>query len=196
MNNQVPSIGVMVFLFKRLALMAVLAVEGCSACAHASAFTFGTVSIETISPSADTLSFNGSTGIVNAGSTFLQTGAWTINDSGSLNQYIPFTFSDILTIDNVTRVLTFSGGLNVSPSADTLTIASLSPVIFGNMAVSFTGFSISDGNLESVPVTLTGTATAVTGEPSSLLLMGTGLLAATIWMMLRARNAVLRSRPM
>lgn len=185
----VHTIGSMQNVVKALCLVAaVMAFNSCSTFARASSFNFGAVSVGTISPSADTLSFNAASGTISAGGTFTQTGAWTINDSGSLNQYIALTFNDTVTINNITRVLTFSGGLNVTPSADTLTIAALAPVMFGDLSVSFAGFSVSDGNLETLPVTLAGSATAVTGEPSSLLLMGTGLLSMTLWMGIRART--------
>jgi hypothetical protein len=67
----------------------------------------------------------------------------------------------------------------VGAASDYLTLDALSNVAFGADSVSFAAFTSGSVSLDgqTQPVSLTGTVTSVTPEPSSLVLLGTGVLS-------------------
>lgn len=166
----------------RLYLAAIAAVLLASGSAYADTISAGAVANFTIVPSADSLSFNASTETVTVPGTFTQGGTATFNISSFANQLIPFTFVDAITVNGVTKDLTFSGENNVTPSLDTVTINALGPVEIDGDLLTFNSVSVQASSPGSLPVTLSASVTA-TPEPSSFALLSTGLLGAavTLW---------------
>lgn len=149
--------------------------------AHADSISATAVSTFTLAPSADTLSFKASSETVTDPGTFTQTGTFYIGNSSIPNQDISFTFDDVVTVDGITKTLIFNGEDVVTTGPDKLILNALAPVNFGNISLAFAPISIEGNGTvgQSVAVSLKGTvAPATTPEPSSLALLGTGMLAA------------------
>ena len=162
------------------AMPAILALAVVSVAAHASNISVTAVAsfpVTSQSPNNDNdmLSFTAASATVSYGGTFSQAGTF-------YDGYIPtnpvdaFTFDDTFTVDGVTKTLTFSGTDAPTNAFDTLTIYALGPVTFGTTNLTFGEVTavnyFSDGG---IPVSLDATVSAAP-EPSSLVLLGTGIL--------------------
>ena len=147
--------------------------------AQADTVAFSGVPTFVISPSADTYGLAAGSSTVSSGGTVTQAGTFYEGHSGNLVEDIPISFTEAVTVDGITRNLTFTGDDDVTLSYDTLTINALGPVAFGADILDFAGSTGGQGSVtSSVPLTATFTAGAVTAEPSSLTLLGTGMLSA------------------
>lgn len=161
----------------RLPLIAVVTLFSATLAAHADSVVVSSVSTIALLPSTDTLSLNAVSATVSVPGSFTQSGTFFVGNSGTLSSNIPFTFLDTFTIDGVTKSLVFSGIDAVTPATDVLTINALGATQFGSVDVSFAQFvSTPQSVFNSNSVALTGTLTSVTPEPSSIALLGTGML--------------------
>jgi hypothetical protein len=151
------------------------------AVAHADTVTFGSVSSFQISPSSDDLglSLTLTAGTVTVPGQASQAGDFLIGDSEIPNQDIAFTFQDSVTVNGQTVVLTFSGDDNITSGPDILTINALGPVFIGGDQLNFEAVTAAGAGFvgEDVSFSLTADVTPAP-EPSSIALLGTGLLSA------------------
>jgi len=150
-----------------------------SAVAHADTISTGAVSTFTLAPSSDTLTFNASAETAMDPGTFTQTGDFYIGNSPIPDQTVWFSFTDDVTVDGITKALTFNGQDAVTTGPDMLTIEALGPVGFGNEVLSFGEISaLGDGVVgQDMPITLAASVSpAATPEPTSIALLGTGIL--------------------
>jgi hypothetical protein len=88
-----------------------------------------------------------------------------------------FNITESFTVNGITVPVTFSVSDYVTNAYDTLTIAPLGPVAFGGTTLNFAGVTSTIGGPDSdAAISLNATVTS-TPEPSSLALLGTGLLS-------------------
>jgi hypothetical protein len=151
-----------------------------AAAAHADTITFGSVSPISLTPSADVLSLSAGSATVTTPGTVSQSGDLNIGNSQIPDTDVPFTFTDSVTVNGDTEILTFTGDDDVTSEADTLTINALGPVSIGGDVLNFGVMTLVGTNLGdddfSLTAIITGPPPAVP-EPSSLLLFGTGVLS-------------------
>jgi hypothetical protein len=105
----------------------------------------------------------------------------------------PVTLGFDLTLDGVTHSLSQTGTWSITPSFDSmLSFTSLSPVLFntpdGSWNVSLLGFSVGGGTLGMFTTSVQAQATP-TPEPTTLLLIGTGLIGGGIQRWRKRRNS-------
>jgi hypothetical protein len=152
---------------------------GLVAVAHADTVTFGAVSSFQLVPSADVLSLSLAGATVTVPGSASQPGDLIIGDSGSLTQDVDFTFQDSVTVNGQTVLLTFSGDDNITPGPDILTINALGPVFIGGDKLNFEAVTAAGDGSVGQDLTFSLTAdVSETPEPSSIALLGTGLLSA------------------
>lgn len=150
-----------------------------SAVAQADTISAGAVSTFTLAPASDTLTFNTSTETVTDPGEFNQSGDFYVGNSPIPDQTVWFSFTDDVTVNGITKALTFNGQDAVTTGPDMLTIEALGPVEFGNEVLSFGEISAAaDGVVgQDLPVTLAASvSSAATPEPTSIALLGTGIL--------------------
>jgi hypothetical protein len=156
-----------------------------TAAAHADTITFGSVSPISLTPSADVLSLSAGSATVTTPGTVSQSGDLNIGNSQIPDTDVPFTFTDSVTVNGNTEILTFTGDDDVTTAADTLTINALGPVSIGGDVltfgtVTFVGTDLGDNDF-SLTASVTGGGSpnipAAVPEPSALVLCGTGLLS-------------------
>ena len=139
-----------------------------------------------LSPANDslTLDLTSATSDVYSGLPFtLQTGVFSVGDSGSLAGELPFSFEDTITLGGVTQVVTISGVDYVTVPSDSLQIQGSGPIAFGDLTLTVLPFT-----LPNVPFGANDTVylqATVTPEPAALLLVVTGLAG---WGLLAARR--------
>ena len=149
--------------------------------ASAAPITLTTTSVPSfaLAPSADTLELDGGSVTFDPASSapfVFQTGVFQIGDSGDLVQNIPFSAQETVTIDGVTQMVTISGEDDITTSWDTLQIYESGPIAFGNYLLTIAPFTIADSQVgDNDPIALDGSVVAVTPEPESLVLLGTGV---------------------
>ncbi len=164
---------------RRIALLAALALTSCSLVAHADSFSTTAVAAFTVPGTANTLNFNAASATFTAPGTVVQTGqlrSATTSFTGTVN----FSFADTLTLDGVTKTITISGTDVVTNSTDTIRILASGPIQFGSLIYSLQAASAVTSTASSTAsLNLTGNVSSITPEPSSLALLGTGMLGVT-----------------
>ena len=163
-------------------LACLLSAAGSSALADTVSIT-GTSST-TLIPSSDSFVLNVKTTTFTPGTPFtLQTGTYTVGDSGGLTGTFPFSFVENVTVDGQAEAVTFTGQNLVTNSSmantDFLTIYGESVFFPGsNLTLQIQQYvspAFTVGGASAITLTAT-TTSAVTPEPSSIALLGTGLL--------------------
>ncbi len=163
-------------------LLAVLAISSAaffSVAAHADTITFAGASAD-LSPAADTLVYTGSTQnftLSFSGSTVSQVGTYMAGYSGTLTTIISFSFMEDVTIDGITKTLTFTGTDNLSQYENIITLDPLGIVQFGLVAADFHGNTRIVTDESDQPFNMV-VSLVQTPEPSSIMLCGTGVVAA------------------
>ena len=145
-----------------------------------------------LGPSSDSISLNDGTVTSDdsiLGLTTFQTGDFVIGNSSVPDQIIPFSLQDTLTLNGITEILNIAGEDDLTTTADTLSIYAGAPVVFGNEIFTLQAFSETGTAIGDMPIELQASI-APTPEPSSLVLLGTGLLAATLLATLSRRSLV------
>lgn len=147
---------------------------------------YSTTSAGPFSYAADTFSLPVQSGTLTLDNAVVTTqtinsGSYTTGDSGSFTNSQPFTLSYDLTLDGVTHTLTQSGTWMITTTMDTLGLAASSPVLFvtpsGSWEVNLDALSFSTVSFGTAPLTSQADFAPVpTPEPSSLALLGTGML--------------------
>lgn len=157
----------------RLVLAAFATVLLVAGSAYADTVSTGAVSAFTLSPSSDTLSFDALTEDVGASGTFTQTGTFYVGYSAIPNQTVPFTFTDVITVNGITQNLLFTGKDTVTSGPDVLTLYAQGPVYFGNTELDFSSYITGNGTVgQSLPVDLNVKVTDPTPEAPTLALVG------------------------
>jgi hypothetical protein len=162
----------------RLALAALASLLFVSVSAYADTISAGPVSVFTLNPSSDTLTFGASSEDVSGPGTFAQAGTFYIGDSEIPDQTVPFTFTDSVTVNGITQDLVFTGKDAVTTGPDVLTLYGLGPVYFGNTELDFSSLSVTGNGTvgQSLPVDLDATVTEPTPEAPTLALVGMALV--------------------
>lgn len=152
-----------------------------SAAAHADTISFTVNTPIDLSPSADTLSFDASTQNFTATTggpttTVFQSGLYIAGDSDTLTQVIPFSFQETVTVDGISKLLTFTGTDNVTYTENIITLDYLGYEQFGAIGLDFLGTRqiVTDHSPQNFDMSV---VLGAVPEPSSLALCGTGILA-------------------
>jgi hypothetical protein len=163
-----------------LRLLAAAAVLTTSAvAAHADNIVVSMVGPFSPTGRGDSLQYNLQFTTFNAPTTLSQTGMLeTVPGSGVYT----FSFVDNITIDSIMNAVRFTGQATLtSTGRETLTTSAVGPISFGSLLLNIPATSFS--GIGGVPVALTGNITTASvvppsqvPEPSSIALLGTGIL--------------------
>ena len=151
------------------------------------------VSSKVLGPSGDSLSLEAGSGTYDSTSGLLtfQVGDFIIGNSNIPDQAIKFWIDELLTLNGISQDLTLFGQDNVTTTSDTLTIFGGTPVIIGGQTFTLQTFSISGDDLGDYPIALQASVvTTPTPEPNSLLLVGSGLIGASLIVARRSHSAM------
>jgi hypothetical protein len=145
-----------------------------------------------LSPSADTVVLNSSSSFTTSNALFaLQTGVYSVGNSGNLTGTFPFTISENITVDGQTELVTLAGqNFVTNPSmanTDVLTIFAGPSTFFSTAGVFITTqqyMSSPFGVGGTTPFTLMATQSVSTPEPGSmsLLLLALVFLLCVHWL--------------
>ncbi len=106
----------------------------------------------------------------------IATGVFYVGNSPIAYQVIPFSFTESVTINGITKDITVFGEDNVTAAADIATIYAGDPVQFGDVTFTIDKFTSDPGGVDAfLPLNLTADVSQ-TPEPSSLWLLSTGML--------------------
>ena len=136
-----------------------------------------------INPSSDSISLNvGSATLSTPGNVIFQTGNISVGDSQIPDQVIPFSFTDIVTINGISRSLTIFGQDNVTSTADLITFSAGTPVNFGSYVFTLNSSTYSATSVgQNIPVNLSANVSAApVPEPATLPLLATGVMGAAV----------------
>jgi hypothetical protein len=116
---------------------------------------------------------------------FQQRGNFHVDFSPSVSPPHPLTLTQLITIGDVSQLVTLTGELSITPAVDTLSIFDTPAIPFkfgsrGNLFLTLQGTTESTRVIGNFPFAIAGTlsATAPTPEPASLILLVTGGAAA------------------
>jgi hypothetical protein len=138
------------------------------------------------------------TGTVN----FDEGGTFQVGISPSVSPPHALTLTQLITIGDVSRLVTQTGELSITPSIDTLSIFATPAIPFtlgsrGTVFLTFHRVTQSTRVTGQFPFTITGTlsTTAPIPEPGSLILLGTGVAVVLFRGRGRIRSRLTRSLP-
>jgi PEP-CTERM motif-containing protein len=105
-----------------------------------------------------------------------QSGTFQVGASGGVNATFPFTLSRLVTLGDVSHVVSQTGLLSITPSVNTFLLNASPRTVFnlgsqGTVAFSFAGATQSTSATGTLPFSL-GAQLSPTPEPSTLSLMG------------------------
>jgi hypothetical protein len=172
-------------LSRPFALAPVLLALGLAAASTAEASpivtTAGAVGLQTIAPSADSISLNAGSSSLSAGTgVAFQTGDFLIGNSPIPDQNISFTLSDTLTINGVTQTITIDAVDEVTTVLDTLVISAGTPTVFGTVSFTLDPLTLTGNAVgEDVSIRLAADLANVP-EPGTLALFGSALIGLGI----------------
>ena len=144
-----------------------------------------------LNPSSDAISLDASSVVTaDPGTIFFQTGTISIGDSAIVDQVIPFFLSDTITLNGMTKTINIYGQDDVTSSADLISIFAGTPVDFGSYLFSLNGSSYSGTAIGQILPLQLSADVAPTPEPSTLVLLGTGLVGGIAALTTRRPAAV------
>ena len=133
----------------------------------------------TLTPSNDTLSFPDSSVLApGSGTVTFATGTFYVGNSPIPDQITQFSFITSITVNGITKNITIFGEDDVTTATDVAIIYAGAPIQFGDVTFTLDTFTTDPGGVgANLPIELAADVTA-TPEPSSILLLGTGLITA------------------
>ncbi len=136
-----------------------------------------------LNPSSDAISLSVGNATLSApGNVIFQTGNISVGNSQIPDQIIPFSFTDIISINGISRTVTIFGQNEVTTTADLITFSAGAPVNFGSYVFTLNSSSYSATEIgQNIPISLSANVSAApTPEPASLPLLATGVMAGVV----------------